>query len=54
MSVDQQEGGPGTGAPRVMDSKWAIEQCNEWLRLHERVPIPEAERERNERAERAG
>jgi hypothetical protein len=29
-----------------MDSEWAVEQCNDWLRLHERVPIPEAERER--------
>lgn len=28
-----------------MDSEFAIEQCREWLRLHERVPIPEHERE---------
>lgn len=27
-----------------MDTDWAIEQCREWLRLNERVPIPEEER----------
>lgn len=47
MSGDQQEAKPSTGAPRGMNSEWAVEQCNEWLRLHERVPIPEAERERH-------
>lgn len=26
-----------------MDTEWAIEQCREWLRLHEMVPIPEGE-----------
>lgn len=34
-----------TATPRGLDSEWAVEQCNEWLRLHERVAIPEAERE---------
>lgn len=28
-----------------MDTKWAIEQCREWIRLHERIPIPEENRE---------
>ncbi|BBH16808.1 hypothetical protein Back2_10950 [Nocardioides baekrokdamisoli] len=28
-----------------MDTEWAIEQCREWLRLQERVPIPEDKRE---------
>ncbi|WP_181411031.1 TIGR02391 family protein [Nocardioides humi] len=28
-----------------MDTEWAIEQCREWLRLQERVPIPDDERE---------
>ncbi|WHU48657.1 TIGR02391 family protein [Gordonia sp. L191] len=37
--------GRNTGAPQGLDSEWAVEQCNEWLRLHERVAIPEAERE---------
>ena len=28
-----------------MDTDWAIAQCNEWLRLNEREPIPEDERD---------
>lgn len=48
MSGDQEKSAsPGPGAPQGMDSEWAVQQCNEWLRLHERVPIPEAERERH-------
>jgi hypothetical protein len=48
MSGDQEEAAkPSTGAPQGMDSEWAVQQCNEWLRLHERVPIPEAARERH-------
>lgn len=26
-----------------MDTHWALEQCHEWLRLHERVPVEMAE-----------
>lgn len=29
---------------RAVDTKWAIEQCEHWLRLQTREPIPEAER----------
>lgn len=47
MSGDQEGAKASTGAPQGMDEEWAIEQCNEWLRLHERVPIPEAEREQH-------
>lgn len=46
MSGDQGEmATPNPGPTQGMDSEWAVQQCNEWLRLHERVPIPEAERE---------
>lgn len=27
-----------------MDTQWAIEQCEEWLRLHELVPLPDADK----------
>ncbi|MER7559793.1 TIGR02391 family protein [Nocardioides sp. NPDC126508] len=30
-----------------MDTAWALEQCRLWLSLHERVPVPEAERQSN-------
>jgi hypothetical protein len=29
-----------------VDTEWAINQCQEWLRLHEMVPIPEGEQPR--------
>ena len=29
-----------------METEWAIEQCQEWLRLHERVKLPDADERR--------
>jgi Protein of unknown function (Hypoth_ymh) len=27
-----------------MDTEWAIEQCKQWLHLHERVPLPDSDK----------
>lgn len=44
-SLDPGQGSGTAGTLLGVDTEWAIEQCREWLRLNERVPIPEDERE---------